>query len=217
MGRDFLVENLLESQFIVHYNKHMFNILNIKTCPRTGLVVKSPEQRILSFFAMNPERGFYGREISRSLNISVGAVHAALKTLEEAKFVEPEQAGKTKLYRLTSLSPIVRVYRILNTLLALEPLVDELKGLSRKILLYGSYATGDFASSSDLDLLVVSGEKQKIFKRIEDFARKSTLDIRPLVKDQVEWMTLERESPEFFAELDRGVLLWDRPVDESGF
>ncbi len=195
----------------------MFNILNINTGLRTGLILKSPEQKILSLFALNPERGFYGREISRNLDVSVGTAHAALKTLERAALVEPEPFGKTKLYRLKSESPVVRAFRILNTLLALEPLVDALKGLSRKILLFGSYATGDFTSSSDIDLLVISGEKLKIIWRIEDFARKSSLDIRPLVMDQVEWMTLERESPEFFAELDRGISLWDRPVDESGF
>jgi predicted nucleotidyltransferase len=180
------------------------------------VLIKSPEQKILSRFAMNPDRSFYGREISKKLGISLGAVHAALLSLEKRGILCSQHIGKTKLYRTEALNPIIHSFRVLNTLLVLEPLIEAIKDISRRVVLFGSYATGTFTSSSDLDLLIVSGEREKIVKRIDSFKRKNSLDIRPIIKDQVEWTELEKRSPEFFDELSRGISLWEKPVGESG-
>jgi len=182
-----------------------------------GLLIKTTEQKILSLFAMNPDRPFYGRGISKKLRISPGAVHAALISLEKHGILHSQHVGKTKLYRTEALNPIFPSFKVLNTLLVLEPLIEAICGISRRVILFGSYATGSFAASSDLDLFIVSREREKISKIIGSFKRKSGLDIRPIIKDQVEWMNLERGSPEFFDELRRGITLWEEPVGESGF
>lgn len=179
--------------------------------------VRSPEQKILSLFAMNPDRSFYGREISKKLGISLGAVHAALLSLEKQKLLVSQHIGKTKLYHSGASNPILQSFRVLNTLLVLEPLVEAIKNISKRVILFGSYATGTFLSSSDLDLLIISGEREKIIKKIGSFKRKSGLDIRPIIKDQVDWMRLEKKNPEFYEELGHGITLWEKPVDESGF
>jgi predicted nucleotidyltransferase/biotin operon repressor len=181
------------------------------------IFIKTTEQKILSLFAMNPDRPFYGREISKKLRISLGAVHAALISLEKRGILHSQHVGKTKLYRIEALNPILRSFRVLNALLVLEPLIAAMRDISRRIILFGSYATGSFASSSDLDLFIVSEEREKISKKIDSFKRKSGLDIRPIIKDQIEWMELDKENPEFFDELGRGITLWEKPVNESGF
>lgn len=182
-----------------------------------NVFIKSTEQKILSLFAMNPDRQFYGREISKKLKISLGAVHAALLSLEKRGILDSQNVGKTKLYRTEALNPIIQSFKVLNTLLVLEPLIKAICGISRRVVLFGSYATGTFAASSDLDLFIVSREKGKILKIIESFKRKTRLDIRPIIKDQVEWMDLGKKSPEFVDELNRGITLWVKPVNESGF
>jgi predicted nucleotidyltransferase len=182
-----------------------------------GILIKTAEQKTLSLFAMNPDRPFYGREISKKLGISLGAVHAALSILGKNRLLTCQNVGKTKLYRLESSSPIINSIRILNTLLLLEPLVGAIRDISRRLVLFGSYATGTFTASSDLDLFIVSGEKKKILNAIDSFKRKNGLDVRPMIKDQVEWMELEKKNPEFLNELSRGITLWVKPVNESGF
>jgi hypothetical protein len=64
---------------------------------------------------------------------------------------------------------------------------------------------------------VVSEEREKIMIKIEDLKRKINLDIRPIIKSQVEWITLEKANPEFLHELNHGIILWEKPIDESGF
>ena len=181
------------------------------------LFIKSPEQKILSLFAMNPDRPFYVREIAKKLRISVGAVHAALLYLEKGKILDHERVGKTKLYRLRGPNAIIRSFRVLNTLIMLEPFIEAIKDISRRVILFGSYAAGTFTTSSDLDLFIVSGERAKISAKVDAFKRKTGLDMRPIIKDQVEWMKLEKNNPEFSYELGRGITLWEKPVDESGF
>ena len=118
---------------------------------------------------------------------------------------------------LESSNPIFNAFTILNTLLILEPLTKALKESSRLIILYGSYSTGTFTSESDLDLFIVSEEKEKVINDIDGFKRKTNLDIRPVIKRLIEWIKLEKEDPEFFNEVNLGILLWEKPIDERGF
>jgi len=201
----------------------MFIIVNICSIIRTmeqamlaDVFIKSPEQKILRLFAMNPESSFYGRQISGKLGMSLGAVHKALLSLEKRGLLESQQVGRTKLYQNVSSSAIIRTFKVLNTLLLLEPLVERMKEMAGRIILFGSHSMGTFAASSDLDLFIVTGEKEEIAKKIALFVRKSGLDIRPIIKDQVEWVELEGKSPEFFAELCQGITIWAGPGDESG-
>lgn len=181
------------------------------------IFVTSSGQKILSLFAMNPDQPFYGRQISRRLKISLGAAHGALLTLEKSGILVAQNIGKTKIYRLESSNPIINTFKILNTLLILEPLTQALKKYSRRIILYGSYSTGNFTSESDLDLFIVTEQKEKITGNIDSFKRKTNLDIRPVIKSLVEWIRLEKEDPEFFNEVNLGMILWERPIDERGF
>ena len=179
--------------------------------------ITTPEQRIISFLAMNPGQSFYTRQISKTLGISLGTTHFALQALEGKNMLTSRLIGKTKLYDLVISMPVVQAFRILNIILILEPLFTPLHEISRQIILYGSYAQGNIGPQSDLDLLVVTESKKKTLDFIEGIKRKTGLDIRPLIMDQIKWMKLETSSPEFFDELSHGLLLWERPVDESRF
>lgn len=181
------------------------------------IFIKTPEQKILNLFARNSGKSFYGREISKKLDLSLGAVHGALHSLEQSGILISQNIGKAKVFTFASSNPIIQSFKILSALLMLEPLVEALKDLSRRVILYGSYANGTFAAQSDVDLMIVAETKKKVAEKIDLFQRRSGLDIRPLIKSQVEWMELEKTSPEFIDELSHGIILWERPVDESGF
>ena len=181
------------------------------------ILVKSSEQKILSLFAMNPDQAFYGRQISRKLKISLGAAHGSLSLLEKSGVLVSQNIGKTKLYKLRDFNPIINTFKIMNTLLILEPLTLKLKENSRRVILYGSYSTGTFASESDLDLFIISEQKEIISNNIDSFKRKTGLDVRPVIKRLVEWIKLEKEDREFFNEVNLGITLWEKPIDERGF
>jgi len=182
-----------------------------------NILIKTTEQKILSLFVDNPDKSFYGREISKRTKISIGATSNALGVLEKSGILTSERKGKTTLYALRLPNPYIEYFKILNSLLMLEPLIEKLKGISRQIILYGSYATGTFTSDSDLDLFIVCEKREEILKIIENFRSKRAVNIRPVIKRQTEWMQLGKTDAEFFGELNSGIILWEKPLNEAGF
>jgi predicted nucleotidyltransferase len=193
----------------------MFNILNNNQATNTDVFIKTPEQKILRLMAMNHGKPFYTREISKTLGISLGSTHSALLSLESRHMLTAQMVGKTRLYHLAMLNPAVQAFRVLNTVVTLEPLTAELGEVSRRVVLFGSYASGTFSQESDVDILVVTEDRMRVIDFIELAKRKTGLDLRPIILSQLEWMNLEQKSPEFFDELSHGITLWDEPVEES--
>lgn len=180
------------------------------------ILIRTTEQKILSLFVLNPDKSFYGRELSKKTKISLGAISNALRLFKKNGILASEKKGKTSLYKLRLPNPYIERFKVLNTLLLIEPLVERLKGISRRIVLYGSYATGAFTSESDLDILLVSERREEAAKILETFRAKVNFQISAVIKNQVEWMKLEKESPDFFNEVNSGIILWEKPINESG-
>jgi len=193
----------------------MFDNMNNDTGDALNIFIKTAEQKILSLFAMNPGVAFYTRQIVKKLKMSLGTTHASLQSLEKLNFLRSQLVGKTKIFELDIQGPTIQAFRVFNTILILEPLVDELKEISRRIVLYGSYSKGIFSKDSDLDLLVVAENKKQASNLIDQAKRKTGLDIRPLIMNQLEWTKLEQTSPEFFDEIGHGIILSEKPVEES--
>jgi len=181
------------------------------------IFIRTVEQRILSLFVANPDKVFYSREISKKIKTSLGATSNALRLLEKNNVLTSEKKGKTSLYTLKLPNEYLERFKILNTLLTLEPLIEKLKIVSRRVILYGSYAAGTFASDSDLDLFIISEKREEALKAIGNFKVNTAFEIKPVIKKQVEWMQLEKGDPEFFGEVNRGIILWEKPINESGF
>ncbi|MBI4378008.1 MAG: hypothetical protein HY578_02810 [Nitrospinae bacterium] len=49
--------------------------------------------------------------------------------------VEKECRGKTELYHSIGDSPVLQIYKVLHTLILIDPLVNELKRVSKRIIL----------------------------------------------------------------------------------
>jgi len=181
------------------------------------IFIRTVEQRILSMFVSNPDKAFYSREVSKKIKISLGATSNALRLLKKNNVLISEKKGKTSPYTLKLPNEYLERFKILNTLLTLEPLIEKLKNVSRRTILYGSYAVGTFTSDSDLDLFIISEKREESLKAIANFKADTVFEIKPVIKKQIEWMQLEKSNPEFFAEVNRGIILWEKPINESGF
>ena len=181
------------------------------------IFIKTVEQRVLSLFVANPDKVFYSREVSKKIKTSLGATSNALRLLEKNSILSSEKKGRTSLYTLKLPNEYLERFKILNVLLIIEPLIEKLKSISRRVILYGSYATGAFTSDSDLDIFVISEKRNEVLKAIGGFKANITLEIKPVIKKQVEWMQLEKSAPEFFIEINKGITLWEKPINESGF
>ncbi len=204
-----------------YYNKDMFTKVNtssIKKSLLADLLVKTSHQKVLAFFLARPSGQFYGTEIAEKMGISIAQVSKVLIDLRQTGLLEMERKGRTELYHIVSENPALRAFKVLNTLISIEPLVERLRVVSRRVALYGSCASGMNIESSDLDLLIVSTKKDDVQDVIADFpddAYYGFSKIRAIVKTPAEWAALEEQDPVFHNEILRGISLYEKEIDES--
>ena len=198
----------------------MFGKVKISSLKRNilkNLLIKTTHQKVLSFFLAHPTQRFYGLEISKKIGISIGQTSKVLNDLLKAGVVEKEPRGKTELYHSIGDSHVLRIYKVLNTLISIDLLVAELKEVSRRIILFGSCAKGINIEESDLDLFIVSSN-EKVLDIIAQYPLAEHCgfsDIKAIIKKPAEWAILEEKDPVFFNELQKGFLLYAKEIDES--
>jgi len=182
---------------MVRKNEHMFDKVNITPL---GL-------QILTFLARNPDKQFYIREIAKKMDKSVGGTHKTLKSLKQMDFVKENKSGKNVYYQINQMNPSIENFKIFMTINELTPLVNKLRGTSEKIILFGSCTTGKDTSESDIDLLVLTNEKEKSNKLIinEKFDRR----IQAVVVNAADLIKIKEKDKAFYQEIKKGITLWD--------
>ena len=86
----------------------------------------------------------------------------------------------------------------------------------RKVILYGSYARGDFEQNSDVDIMILldvsesdlKSYSQKLFYMTYDFNLDNDLDIKPIAKSEAHFIKWIENYP-FYANIHKeGVILY---------
>ncbi len=182
---------------MVRKNEHMFDKMNI-----TPLGMQ-----ILIFLARNPDKQFYIREIAKIMNKSVGGTHKTLKSLKQMDFIKENKSGKNIYYQINQMNPSIKNYKVFITINELKTLVDKLKENSEKIILFGSCSTAEDTYESDIDLLVLTNEKDKINKKILN--TKLDRKIQAIVVNIGDLMRIKEKDKGFYQEINKGITLWD--------
>jgi len=182
---------------MVRKSEHMFEKMNITPL---GL-------QILIFLARNPDKQFYLREIARILNKSVGGVHKTLKSLHIMGFVKENISGKNVYYRINHMNPSIKSFKIFMSINELNSLVNCLKNISEKIILFGSCVTGEDTIDSDIDLLILTVDKDSVTECIKK--KKFDRKIQAVVVNATEFIKLKEQDKAFYQEINKGITLWD--------
>lgn len=177
----------------------MFNNLNLFS--GAGL-------KLLSFLAENPGKDFYQRELAKEAGISVGAANAYLNVFERNNFVRSKKRGRIFFYSLNQDNQVVRQFKVFLTVLRLSPLIEDLKEHSEKVILYGSCAEGADTGESDVDLFILSREKDAVKKAISKY--KSGKKISPLILNANEYARLGINDKPLYDNINKGIELWSK-------
>jgi len=185
-----------------------------------NFLVSTNHQKVLSFMAKFSDQEFYEREIARKIGISTGSANKVLNDLYSGGLLERRQKGKMYFYIIDNTHPIFKYFKILNNILLILPLVEKLKSLTKKIVLYGSCAHGNETSESDIDLFLVSEERKRTLQIIENYSLGKgfeDIEIQPVIQGSVELLKSEKDDKEFLSLVREGIVLWARLTDEAGF
>lgn len=166
--------------------------------------------KIFTYLCRVPHMPHYEREIARSVEASVGATNQTLKLLLSMGVVVREKKGQLYLYRVITDHPIVREFKKFDNILDLNPLLLRIREVSNKIVLYGSCATGEDTLESDIDLFVVSREKEKILREIRKEAREVRREIRSIIVNVEEYLSMRNKKELILEEVDKGIVLYEK-------
>ena len=135
------------------------------------MLEKYNRYKLLKVFLFNPEESFRLRELSRLSKISPPSVMNYLKEFEKEGLIKSYTKREIPFYSSNMESVKLVFYRKLAVLYELENsgVVDYLwdKLAPEAIILYGSYAKGEFTEQSDIDLFVIGKESKVDLKNYE--------------------------------------------------
>lgn len=165
------------------------------------------EQKIIKLLSDYPEREFYGQEIAEKAKCSKASVSGILKSLSAKKIVFKKVRGHMKFYQINQKNPAVKKFKINSVLEKLTSFAPKLEKFSKKIILFGSASRGEQTAGSDIDLFVLSNDKNEARKILGTANR--NLRIKAIIKTTGEWSEMEVKEPEFYQEIKNGITLYD--------
>jgi DNA-binding transcriptional ArsR family regulator len=117
-------------------------------------------QGILAAILMRPERAWYVSELARRMGVPSSSLQRELQDLTDAGILKTHRQGRMVYYQANTGSPLFSDLRglLLKTAGLADVLAEALKPLAARLrvaFVYGSVASGNEQSDSDVDLMVV--------------------------------------------------------------
>jgi predicted nucleotidyltransferase len=187
--------------------------------PKSDFFSSTAHLKVVSFLAKFCDQEFYEREIARRTGISFGSANRVLNELFADGILVRRRAGKMWFYSFNRGDPIAGIFKIFVSISLLRPLIKDLQKFASEIMFYGSCARGEDTSSSDVDLFIVSAEKEKVLRVIENYKFKKgfeTIKIEPVILSALELLKSEKTDKEFLSLVKEGIVLWDEMKHEAG-
>jgi predicted nucleotidyltransferase len=134
-----------------------------KSCSLGEALFTKTQRQILGLLFSHPDKSFYAKEIFRFAGIGVGTVHRELEKLSSVGLLSIEHIGNQKHYRANKKSPIFEELKgiVQKTFGLADVLKDSLsdhRDIIKLAFIYGSVAKGTDHASSDIDVLIISGQ-----------------------------------------------------------
>lgn len=180
---------------------------------KKNILFSTNSQKVLDFILKYPIRDFLEGEVQKAVKVSRSGINYALRELEAAGFIFRNKRGKSYFYTLNHKNPVIRQLKVLQTIIGIEPLYNKLRGISSKVILFGSSCRGENTSDSDVDLFILSHSKEQIEREVNRFHSKRK--IQAVVRSNVKFNEMKQTEPDFYGQVTRGIVLWEAQ-DESG-
>ena len=180
-------------------------------------LITTVNQKVLQFLTKYSDKEFHEREIARRINISAGSSNRALHKLHERGVIKRRKEGRMLFYSIDSSQPVVVVLKKLVNILLIEPLVENMKGFTNRIVLFGSCAQGTDTSKSDMDVFIVTNNIEAVRQIIENYNWPHGFEeirIQAVVKTPIDLLEAGKSDQVFLDEVEQGIIVWASGVNE---
>lgn len=152
------------------------------------------------------------KELKERAELSYEPVYRTLSNLTKRKIVSEKQIGKTLVYSLNYNSFFAktafymyateRAHKFSKKHPQIYTAITELPDDKIDILaIFGSYAKGTETDKSDVDIICITPEAEKIESRIKSLRHGYNLDFKPVVTSRKEFAKIGDENEKFWSDL----------------
>jgi predicted nucleotidyltransferase len=176
-------------------------------------IIATTNQKVLSFLVKYSDREFYERRIAVQTGVSYGSANRALHELHSSGLVKRHREGRMLFYSINTGNPAVVHYKKLVNLILIEPLIERLKTVADRVILYGSCAQGNDNSRSDIDLFVVAMDTDRAKEMVSSYVLPrgfQDIHVSPVFKTPAEVLEAGDSQRVFLEEIERGIVLWEK-------
>jgi len=168
--------------------------------------------KVLGFFLKRPGTEVFVKELSRTLNISPSSSNSALKYFHKLGILDKSERGPAHFYALNNDFPLVQSLKRTFILFVLEEIhfsesCAESEPNLISLSIYGSFANGTFDEKSDLDLLMIGGDKTKLRRIADLLERKLDHEINIECFSIADWQKMKNKNDVFYREIVRNHIL----------
>ena len=186
----------------------IFNVQFIERMFKNMNLFSGASLKTLYTLALDPMRSFYQREVAKEALVSVGSANRVLPIFVKQGLVTRETKGKVFLYRYNLGDPVARQLKTLFNVLEMKELVDDLRPIAMRVILFGSSSRGRDVKESDVDLFILTNQKDEALKKVRQHEAKRRL--APIIVDVDEYTNLRNKDRPLYDEINRGISLWER-------
>ncbi|MBU2104820.1 MAG: nucleotidyltransferase domain-containing protein [Nanoarchaeota archaeon] len=182
-------------------------------------IIKLSENELKVLSSFFPE----GKEITLKViqkrsKLSYEPVHRIAKQLIDKKLLFVKKFGKTLVYSLDFIREKIKIAFILYSNERKEKFAEDYgriyKALSKIdeedidfLVVFGSYAKGNPTKQSDVDILCISPNKNKVESRLKGLRYETNFEFTPVVMTKTEFVKIKKENEPFWKDLvDYGVI-----------
>lgn len=114
------------------------------------------------------------------------------------------------MYRANLRNPVARQFKVLFNVLALNDLVDKIKQVSDRIVLFGSCAEGTDVKDSDVDLFVLTSDTETVNREVRLYEQKIDRRLSLITIDSNGLAKMKIGDKPLYERISRGIALWER-------
>ena len=160
------------------------------------------EMKVLSFISRK-DGELYERQIADGAKVSVGSANSILQEFAAIGLILQERKGKMLFYQRNDSNPLLRQFKVFSTVNELMPFAGSIAPHCTRIVLFGSCAEGRDGAESDIDLLILTQEKEKVRRLAEKNPR-----IQAILLDLAEYSQLEKKDKPLFSRIRTGIEIY---------
>jgi predicted nucleotidyltransferase len=175
--------------------------------PKKYIMEATSSQKLISFLSEEPGAYYTPTEAINSTKMSRRAFFSSIKDLQAQGYVLAESRGRFVQYAVDYKNPFIKQVKVLKNINTLTKLLEELKPVSQKLILFGSAARGDDVAKSDLDLFIITQNPDKAGVIVKEF--KGSRHIHAVIKTPSEMPDFSEKETIFNKEVQKGIVLWE--------